>query len=248
MSDARKPYKAICFDLDGTLLPMDIDKFLSDYYKGIGVFAGKSGLDAAKFIEALDSGVKAMMVHEDNKTNHDVFWEAFFEVYPESRERAHDVATEFYETDFDHIGDDVVPNPFVAKTIELLKEKAYPLVLTTMPMFPKRAVEKRLGWAGVDPDAFMHMTSYENSTSIKPKLTYYQENLDLLGLSGQDVLMVGNNTLEDLAFCKLGADAYLVTDCLLDPIDFDIDSVKHGSFEDFYNWVKGLPDHESAGL
>lgn len=246
MTDAGKPYKAICFDLDGTLLPMDIDKFLHDYYKGIGAFAGKSGLDAGKFIEALDSGVKAMMTHEDAKTNHDVFWDAFFAIYPESQPRAQEIATEFYETDFDHIGSDVVPNPAVARAIAILQEKGYPLVLTTMPMFPKRAVEKRLGWAGVDPSAFIHMTSYENSTSIKPKLAYYQENLDMLGLSGEDVLMVGNNTLEDLAFCKLGADAYLVTDHLLDPIEFDIDTVKHGIFEDFCEWVEDLPDHESV--
>ena len=238
----QRRYKAVCFDLDGTLLPMEIDQFLNDYYKGIATFAAKSGLDGQRFIEALNAGVKVMVDHDDERVNHDVFWETFYEIYPQSRDKAQEIATQFYETDFDRIGDDVIPNPAVAASIDVLKEKGYPLVLTTMPLFPKRAVERRLGWAGVDPDAFEYVTSYENSTSIKPKLAYYKENLDRMGLSGQDVLMVGNNTLEDLAFCELGADGYLVTDYLLDPIDFDIDSVKHGSFDQFLEWAKALPD------
>ncbi len=244
MTESSKRYKAICFDLDGTLLPMDIDRFLHDYYKRIGQFSAQSGLDGKHFMEALDAGINAMVANDGTETNHHVFWDAFYEAYPESKDRAEAVATEFYETKFDEIGDDVIANPAAARAVQTLREKGYPLALTTMPMFPVRAVEKRLGWAGVDPSAFMHITSYENSSSIKPKLDYYRENLDVLGLSGEEVLMVGNNTLEDLSFCKLGADAYLVTDYLLDPIDFDIDSVKHGSLEEFAEWVKGLPDYE----
>ena len=48
-------------------------------------------------------------------------------------------------------------------------------------------------------------------------------------MAPEDILMVGNNTREDLAAMKLGLDAYLVTDWLLDPDGFDIESVKHGT-------------------
>lgn len=53
--------------------------------------------------------------------------------------------------------------------------------------------------------------------------------------------MVGNNTMEDLSFLDLGADAYLVTDWLLDPVGFDLDTVRHGSMADLEAWVDGLP-------
>ena len=65
----------------------------------------------------------------------------------------------------------------------------------------------------------------------------------MLGLRGSDVLMVGNNTLEDLSAMELGLDAYLVTDWILNPNDFDVETVRHGSMEDFAAWVAELPPY-----
>ena len=56
-----------------------------------------------------------------------------------------------------------------------------------------------------------------------------------------EILPGSNNTVEDLAFCKLGADAYLVTDYLLDPVGLDLATVKHGSAQEFADWVDALP-------
>ena len=54
--------------------------------------------------------------------------------------------------------------------------------------------------------------------------------------------MVGNNTKEDLACMQLGMPAYLVTDCLLNPNDFDVESVQHGTMADLLAFVRALPD------
>ena len=63
---------------------------------------------------------------------------------------------------------------------------------------------------------------------MKPRPLYYAENLAAAGVDGADVLMVGNNTVEDLSFMHLGADGYLVTDWLLDPAGFDLASGRRG--------------------
>ena len=48
--------------------------------------------------------------------------------------------------------------------------------------------------------------------------------------------------MEDLAIQGLGADAFLVTDHLLDPTEgFDLGSVKHGTMEEFAAWAEELP-------
>lgn len=245
MNYTSRPYRVVCFDLDGTLLPMDLDEFMGSYFKSIARFAAERGLNAEKFMDALKRGTHAMAAHDDGATNEEAFWGAFAQVYGEGAENVRKLVGDFYEHDFARIGDGFAGNPAVSRIVANLASKGYPLVLTTMPMFPRRAVEHRLSWAGVEADAFSRITSYENSTSVKPRQTYYAENLAAMGVRGSDVLMVGNNTQEDLAFLDLGVDAYLVTDWLLDPIGFDLDAVKHGSMEQFEEWVDALPSCEN---
>ena len=245
ISSADHSYRAVCFDLDGTLLPMDLHEFLSSYYKALAAFAVAHGCNAGEVSKALDAGIAKMLNHEEGRTNHDVFWEVFCRNMDQPDRDWEALFTQFYEDEFGTLGANVVPNPAAARAIETLRAKGYPLVLTTMPLFPRRAVEWRLQWAGVDPSAFERLTTYDNSTSTKPHGAYYQENLDVLGLSGEEVLMVGNNTVEDLAFTKLGADAFLVTDCLLNPNDMDVNEVRHGTLEEFAAWVETLPNCEN---
>lgn len=89
---------------------------------------------------------------------------------------------------------------------------------------------------------FSRITTFENSTAVKPKPDYYAENLAAAGVEGRDVLMVGNNTKEDLAACQLGCEGFLVTDFLIDPVGFEVFSVRHGSMEKFADWVGSLPE------
>lgn len=237
----EKAYRALFFDLDGTLLLMDFDRFMGSYLKAIGAFVAKKGLPAEEFSQALNAGIKAMAAHNDGQTNAEAFWEAFFSIVDGEETDWIPMLDEFYETDFGKIGEGFTPAPAARQVIEVLRAKGYPLLLTTMPMFPLRAVEWRLEWADVDPSSFTRITHFENSTSVKPKLAYFAENLRAAGLEAGEVCMVGNNTKEDLACLELGMDAFLVTDNLLDPIGFDIETVRHGTLEELAAWAKALP-------
>lgn len=241
----QTPYRAVFFDLDGTLLPMDLDEFMGKYMGSIGRFISSHGLDIEVFSKALHSGITAMAQDDSQQSNAAVFWDRFFEIVPKDRETWLPIFEDFYENEFGLIGEGVKENPCAAESINTLKEKGYPLVLATMPMFPIRAVEWRCEWAGIDPAVFERMTNFENSSSVKPKLAYYEENLKAANLKPEEVLMVGNNTREDLACMELGMDAYLITDCLINPNDFDLHKVKHGSFEEFAAWVKTFDQCEN---
>lgn len=236
----QTPYRAIFFDLDGTLLPMDLDEFMHAYFEALGTFVTSHGLETKSFSKALLSGIQAMAADDSDRMNSEVFWETFYTLVPEDRENWDPLFEDFYENTFGQIGEGAASNPCAAQSLQILKEKGYPLVLATMPMFPRRAVEWRCTWAGVDPQMFERITTFDNSTSVKPKLAYYQENLDAAGLKPHEVLMVGNNTREDLACMELGMDAYLITDYLIDPEDFDLSTVRHGSFKDFVEWIQGF--------
>lgn len=238
-----RKYKAIFFDLDGTLLPIDMDHFLNHYFSGLETFSAAKGYDPKRFVQALLAGTKSMMESRGGY-NCDRYWDTFCALMQVSQREIEPIVNEYYETSFDEIGRMITPDPAAAEAVGILRDKGYTLYLTTMPLFPRVAVEKRLSWAGCSADAFEHITSYENSTSTKPHHLYYQENIYRTGLDPESILMVGNNTREDMVAMELGLDGYLVTDWLLDPIGFDIDSVKNGSLADFAAFAASLPECE----
>lgn len=238
---ANNRYKAIFFDLDGTLLPMDVDAFLKGYFEALAVHAAEQGMDPAALVKAVKKSVFAMTSHEPGILNSEAFWVSFEREWGSRGPEVEAFFNDFYDRSFGNIGAGFDANPAAARAIEILAEKGYPLYLTTMPLFPLVAVEWRLRWAGVDPSAFELITCFDNSTTVKPNLGYYRENVERSGFDAKDILMVGNNTEEDMVALELGMDGYLITDFLIDPIDFDIESVKHGSLEDFVRFAESLP-------
>lgn len=242
----HRHYKAIFFDLDGTLLPMDMDEFLARYFELLNGYAAKAGLDPERFANALQLGIRAMATDESERMNNEVFWERFHEAYGSDDAAIDASIEEFYTTVFPHIGSMVVANPAASQAVSTLKEKGYKLFLTTMPLFPREAIEWRCRWAGVDHTLFERLTTYDNSYACKPSLRYYQQNIELAGCAPEEVLVVGNNTVEDLAASELGCDVYLVTDYLLDPVGFPVESVKHGSMADFAAFAAALPQVDPA--
>lgn len=69
--------KAILFDLDGTLLPMNEETFIPKYLKLLSERMEPKGYNKEDFIKVLWSGTKKMYLNDGSKTNEDVFWNEF---------------------------------------------------------------------------------------------------------------------------------------------------------------------------
>jgi FMN phosphatase YigB (HAD superfamily) len=242
-----RSYKAIFFDLDGTLIPMEMDEFLTRYARELGIYLAKKGLENHEAITKAVFTCTHAMTQPHEGTNADAFWAAFEQETGLVRAEFEPFMEEFYTGPYNKVGEGL-EFPLAAKAIEVLKGKGYPLYLTTMPLFPPIGVIERLSWVGIDAGNFERITNYENSHYVKPMLEYFQENLDFAGLSGEDVLVVGNHTREDMASLKLGCDGYLVNDMLLNPEGKDYSAIKNGTFAEFLEFARALPPCGATAL
>lgn len=235
-------FKAVFFDLDGTLLPMEGDVFIKRYFEELPKFLLQEGFEDPKpVLNAVNDGTRTMFKPHEG-LNMDVFWKVFEQSCGLSRSEFEPVMERFYTSDFfNSIGRDVERFDDGLSALEAIADKGLPMYLTTLPVFPLQAVEARLSWSGIDPSLFGFITTYDTCTATKPSLDYYRQCLERAGIEEPgDVLMVGNNTLDDLSILELGCDAYLVTDFLINDNDYDLETVKHGSFKDFCAYISEL--------
>lgn len=105
------------------------------------------------------------------------------------------------------------------------------MALATNPIFPARATQWRIQWAGLQPEDFELYTTYENSTHSKPNPNYNRDVLTQLKVKPEECLMVGNDVGEDMIAEQLGMKVFLLTDCLINKTGEDIDQYPHGGFD-----------------
>jgi len=113
-------------------------------------------------------------------------------------------------------------------------------------LFPHAATCRRVRWAGLDPEDFAFVTTYEDHSYAKPMLGYYDEVFSRLGIPPEECLMVGNDTREDLAATKRGTGFYLVTPFMINRDHIDISPFQHGTLDDLLAFVEALPDNRCS--
>ena len=230
----------ILFDLDGTLLPMDVEEFTHRYFGLILQTMNEKGFDGKMILDAILSSTKAMILNDGKKTNEEVFWENFTSLTNLSRDLMEPHFNDFYEHVFDQI-DSHVQSENMKQAVNILKEKNYRLILSTNPLFPRIATLKRIQWAGLDPNDFDYITTYENSSACKPNLAYYEEIIDKLDLDIKECMMVGNDVQEDGILEKIGIPVYLVSDYLLNRNNQKITTFEMTDSDAFLKYVQNLP-------
>lgn len=223
----------VLFDLDGTLLPINQDRFVNKYMNELSEKMELFGYEKKRTIEAVWTGTKAMILNDGKKTNAERFWDAFASVLGEEVRGTEEMLEIFYKNEFNRVKSVMEPAPYSKDAVNLLKNKNYKLILATNPIFPRVAVESRLNWIGIDINIFDHVTSYEYCTYCKPNLGYYREILQKIGKQPEECIMVGNNVKEDMCAMTLGMSGFLVTDNIENEDNEDISKYPSGSMQEF---------------
>lgn len=222
----------VFFDLDGTLLPMEMEEFTNGYFKYLVKMAAPYGYEPDKLIKTVWGGTKAMVMNDGKITNEEAFWKYFCSVYGEESFKDKEIFDKYYATEFNKAKDFCGFNKEASETVEYVKNKGLRTVLATNPLFPEVATRARMDWAGIKPEDFEFFTTYENCNYCKPNTEYYKYLLEKTGVKPEEVLMVGNDATEDLVASKLGISVFLITDCLINKDNVDISTIPQGTFSD----------------
>ena len=230
--------KHILFDMDGSLLPMDLNVFAAKYIETISKTMAQYGYSPKEFAAAIWKGNVAMVENDGAETNENRFWNCF------ARELGNRVYADanrlnaYYDNGFDEALAVCGFDEKAGKTLKALKDMGYSLTLASNPIFPKAAQLKRAVRAGVDPDVFDFVTSYENMNYCKPNINYYRQILSYLGCRAEDCLMVGNDVNEDMVASELGIKVFLLPACVINKYNKDISIYPQGDFDDLLAFVK----------
>ncbi len=234
--------KTLLFDLDGTLLPIDMDHFIKKYFKLLsGHFADL--YNPQQFVQVINKATENMIKNKGKKTNQEAFTEKFFELINLEKTNKKEIWNRFdtfYENIFPSLQKYFELDNKGKEIVEKAKEKDFDIVIATNPLFPRNAITARLEWIDLDPADFTYITSYEDMHYCKPNPGYYQEILKRIECESQNCVMVGNDMRDDMVAKKLGIKTFLIEDFKVARQDIDIQPDWQGTRDEIIDYLNNL--------
>jgi FMN phosphatase YigB (HAD superfamily) len=185
----------LLFDLDDTLLETNMDTFIPAYFKALSeTLADK--IEPELMLAALMGGTRAMMSNTDPAlTLQEVFTSFFYPKLGLDRSMLQAAVDSFYDEIFPSLGTMTKPIPAAIKLLDWAFAQGYRVAIATNPLFPLKAIQHRLRWAGFPQEKypFALVTSYETFHFTKETVAYYPEVMGHLGWPEDPVVMVGDN-------------------------------------------------------
>ena len=205
--------QGVLFDLDGTLLDIDLQDFLARYFEALGVLlAGITGdrSRADDALAAVNEATYAMMLPHTGTLNSEIFFKEFeriagFDLLAHSAE-----LDRFYEDEFPRLRAEAMPAAGTRQALDAARIAGCRIAIATNPIFPAAAIEQRMRWAGVDPDEVDAITSFELMGATKPHPLYFRQTAAMLGLDPGECIMVGDDRVLDMAAADVGMRTYYV--------------------------------------
>ncbi|MBP3883972.1 MAG: HAD family hydrolase [Olsenella sp.] len=197
--------KAVLFDIDDTLLDINLSAFVARYTLGKArILSRISRRPTALTLSHIAKSYLAVTSsnRKDSKTNLEVFNETFLARtgIPLDDPAVAD-ALDYYERECLW---DLKGGPVYAReregaraTIEKAQSLGLTVALATNPMFTLTCDRVRMEWAKIADLDFALISHIGNSCRCKPDARYYQEFVSQLGLTPQECLMVGNDARRD---------------------------------------------------
>ncbi|PLX74208.1 MAG: hypothetical protein C0614_12130 [Desulfuromonas sp.] len=206
----------VLFDLDGTLVDVDMNRFIPVYLQRLTARLGD--LADPRALTAVIREAVYIMLNGSNgsQTMEQLLLNSLDGEFGIGADEYRQRLELFVEHDLPGLRPLVKGHPLARPLIETCLVNGWQPVLATNPIFPMAVVEARMQWGEIDGLPFQHVTAYETSRYCKPQAGYFHQLLDHLGTVAESCLMVGNDTEHDLAAAHVGIQTCLLTPWLID--------------------------------
>ncbi len=201
----------LLLDLDDTLLNTNQDVFVPAYLRALST-GFDPRLDPAAVGRALLSSTALMNQSEDfSYTLREVFEAAFSPQFGITNQEFNSHMEEFYSEIFPTLQGITSQNPHAKPFIDWAFSQGFRVLIATDPLLPRAATWHRVRWAGLEPERFELISTFDDFHFSKTHAAYYAEVLGRVGWPEGPVLMVGNDMERDiLPAKKLGLATFFV--------------------------------------
>jgi HAD superfamily hydrolase (TIGR01549 family) len=203
-----RKFRAILFDLDGTLLDSNMENFLPHYFSRLAARVAHIAPPKA-FIAHLLAATEHVLANDGRATNEEVFSAAFYPFAGHTRAELEPIFEDFYARDFPGLQEYTQRKPEARTVVQLAFALGHKVAIATNPLFPETAIRQRMAWAGVDDFPYDWVTTYENSRCCKPNLCYFAAIAARLDVPAEACLVVGDEDM-DMAAARAGFVTYVV--------------------------------------
>jgi FMN phosphatase YigB (HAD superfamily) len=229
----------LLLDLDDTLLSSNMDAFIAAYFKKLaGFLAGR--VNPARLVQELLTGTMLMFKNEyPYITLEETFSDYFYPALGANRPELQAHIERFYDEIFPSLKDLTSPRPEAVELVNWARAQGWRIAIATNPLFPRKAIDHRLRWAGLPPDTypFELVTSFETIHFTKEIPAYYHEIMGRLGWPEGPVVMVGDDAKLDIESALVaGFPVYWIRphgQSLPDMVD-----IAQGTVRDFHAWIQ----------
>ena len=156
-------FEAILFDLDGTLLDIDMNFFIPKYFEKMIIMAEEFGInEAKKMTEQIFKSTNVMIANANpTLTNEEVFMQDFLDNFNHlTNDQAIKFFDYFYSHGFPKLSHHSKPFLGIPQMMQKVFDRGHKVVVATNSVFPRAAILERLKWAGVDGFDYQLITTY----------------------------------------------------------------------------------------
>ena len=230
----------LLIDLDDTLLDSHLEDFLPAYFRALAAHLAHIVL-TEKLLPALMAGTQKMIQNTDpGCTLQEVFEQSFYPQLSVKREELESEIEDFYDREFPLLGKLTKPRSDAQEFLGWAKAQGYRIAIATDPLFPRMATLHRIKWAGLDPENFALISTFEKFHFSKNNPAYYGEVLGQMGWPDGPIVMVGNDFNRDIYPAQLAGFATYEISSGFPSNEIQEERNSKGNFKSLSSWIQNV--------